>query len=39
MQELCRKAGLKMVPIEEQGEHFPYDSIEELLERAKGSFL
>ena len=38
MQGLCSKVGLKMVPIEEQGEHFPYDSIEELLERAKGKY-
>ena len=38
MQELCKKIGLKMVPIEEQGEAFPYNSIDELLERAKGKY-
>ena len=38
MQELCEKVGLKMVPVEEQGEEFPYSSVEELLERAKGKY-
>lgn len=28
MQELCEKVGLKMVPVEEQGEEFPYSSVE-----------
>lgn len=38
MQDLCKKIGLVMVPIEELGEEFPYGSIEELLERAKGKY-
>ncbi len=38
MEELCKKLGLKMVPVEELGEVFPYDSVEELLERAKGKY-
>ncbi|MFR8238815.1 MAG: hypothetical protein ACLU97_11380 [Dorea sp.] len=38
MQELCEKVGLKMVPVEEQGEEFPYSSVEKLLERAKGKY-
>lgn len=38
MQELCKKLGLKMVPVEEQGEIFPYNSVEELLERARGKY-
>ena len=38
MQELCEKLQLKMVPIEEVGEQFPYDSVEQLLERAKGYY-
>ncbi len=38
MQELCEKLQLKMVPIEEEGSNFPYDSVEQLLERAKGYY-
>ena len=38
MRELCEKLGLKMVPIEEQGESLPYQTVEELLERAKGKY-
>jgi RNA ligase (TIGR02306 family) len=36
--ELCERAGLSMVPVEETGEAFAYSSVEELLERAKGSY-
>lgn len=39
MQELCEKLQLKMVPIEEEREVFTYDSVEALLERAKGKYL
>lgn len=38
MKELCEKLGLSMVPIEEEGESFPYDSVDVLLERAKGKY-
>lgn len=38
MEELCKKLGLKMVPVEELGEVFHYESVEELLERAKGKY-
>lgn len=38
MKRLCERVGLKMVPVEEQGEAFPYDSIDQLLERAKGKY-
>lgn len=38
MQELCKAVGLAMVPIEEQAEVFPYNTVEELLERAKGKY-
>lgn len=38
MRELCGKLGLSMVPIEEEGEAFPYGSVEELLERARGKY-
>lgn len=38
MQELCRQLKLKMVPVEEEKEVFEYDSVEELLERAKGKY-
>ena len=27
-----------MVPVEEEAEDFPYDSVEQLLERAKGKY-
>ena len=38
MQALCETLGLKTVPIEEEGEVFPYDDVEQLLERAKGKY-
>ena len=38
MQKLCDKIGLKMVPIEETGDSFPYDSVGELIERAKDKY-
>lgn len=38
IQALCESLGLNMVPIEESGEQFPYQTIEELLERAKGKY-
>lgn len=36
--QLCELAGLKMVPIEEEGDSFSYASVDELLERAKGEY-
>lgn len=38
MQELCETLRLKMVPIEEETTDFSYDSVEQLLERAKGKY-
>jgi RNA ligase (TIGR02306 family) len=38
MQELCKQLKLQMVPIEEEKEDFPYDSVDVLLERAKGKY-
>ena len=38
MQELCKKLQLKMVPVEEEGEVFAYDSVDALLDRAKGKY-
>jgi RNA ligase (TIGR02306 family) len=38
MQELCKQLKLQMVPIEEEKEVFPYDSVDVLLERAKGKY-
>ncbi len=38
MQELCEKLQLKMVPIEEEKDSFDYDSVDVLLERAKGKY-
>jgi RNA ligase (TIGR02306 family) len=38
MQELCKQLKLQMVPIEEEQEVFPYDSVDVLLERAKGKY-
>lgn len=35
---LCEKLGITMVPVEETGEKFPYQTVEELLERAKGKY-
>lgn len=38
MREVCEKLELQMVPVEEEGESFSYDSVEELLERARGNY-
>lgn len=38
MQELCRLLKLQMVPLEEEKDEFFYDSVEVLLERAKGKY-
>ena len=38
MQELCKNLELNMVPVEEIGNSFTYDSIEDLLKRAKGKY-
>ena len=38
MQELCKLLKLEMVPIEEIQESFDYDSVEVLLERARGKY-
>ena len=38
MKELCEKLNLTMVPIEEEKGNFEYDSVEVLLERAKGKY-
>ncbi len=38
MQSLCAELELKTVPIEEVKEGFDYDTVEELLERAKGKY-
>ena len=38
MKELCEKLELSMVPVEETGDCFDYQTIEELLERAKGKY-
>ncbi|MCD8119796.1 MAG: 2'-5' RNA ligase [Lachnospiraceae bacterium] len=38
MLKICDELGLQHVPIEEQGEAFPYGSVEELLERARGKY-
>jgi RNA ligase (TIGR02306 family) len=38
MRELCELLKLKMVPVEEEKDVFEYDSVEELLERAKGKY-
>ena len=38
MRNLCKSLKLKMVPVEEEGIDFPYDSVEQLLERAKGHY-
>lgn len=37
-QEVCQQAGLVMVPVEECGQDLPYRSVDELLERARGSY-
>jgi RNA ligase (TIGR02306 family) len=36
--DFCRKLGLEMVPIEETAVSFPYDTVEQLIERAKGRY-
>lgn len=38
MQELCGLLELNMVPVEEIKDQFEYNSVEELLERAKGKY-
>lgn len=38
MQELCKELGLKMVPVEEEEDRFAYESVEQLLKRAKGKY-
>ena len=38
IENLCDPTGLKMVPLEEYGKILPYDTIEKLLERAKGKY-
>lgn len=38
MKEICEQLGLTMVPIEEEKEKFEYDSVDVLLERAKGKY-
>lgn len=38
MKGLCRCLGLKMVPVEEVGTEFPYDTVDQLLDRAKGRY-
>ena len=38
MEKLCGKLGLQHVPIEEKGTQFPYATVEELLERARGKY-
>lgn len=38
MQELCKHLGLTMVPMEEVKSDFAYNSVEQLLERAKGKY-
>ncbi|MEG0216793.1 MAG: RNA ligase family protein [Raoultibacter sp.] len=38
MRDLCESLQLPLVPVEEQGESLPYANIEELLERAQGTY-
>jgi len=38
MQNLCEKLKLKMVPVEEEKAAFDYDSVDKLLERARGLY-
>jgi len=38
MQKLCETLQLEMVPIEEEKESFDYDSVDALLERARGKY-
>lgn len=36
--EVCEKAGLTMVPVEERGEDLPYRSVDAFLDRARGFY-
>jgi len=38
MQTFCSTLQLNMVPVEETGETFPYGTVEQLIERAKGKY-
>ncbi|MCC8028302.1 MAG: 2'-5' RNA ligase [Lachnospiraceae bacterium] len=38
MTRICSLLELKQVPVEERGETFPYDTVEKLLERARGKY-
>ena len=38
MLELCGRLGLATAPVEERGASFPYKTVDELLERAKGRY-
>ena len=38
MREVCEVLRLKTVPIEEENDKFTYDSVEKLLQRAKGKY-
>ena len=38
MMAVCEKLGLTMVPVEEIGDKFTYDTVEKLLSRAKGRY-
>lgn len=38
MRKLCEKLQLQMVPVEEEETDFPYNSVDVLLERAKGKY-
>ena len=38
LQQVCETLRLKTVPIEECGDRFPYEGVEELLERARGKY-
>lgn len=38
MQQVCEMLRLKIVPIEECGDSFPYEDVEALLERARGKY-
>lgn len=35
---VCERTGLAMVPVEERGDDLPYRSVNELLERARGTY-
>lgn len=38
MGKVCERVGFAMVPVEETGDGFPYHSVEDLLERARGFY-